>query len=104
MTTRRTCRRRASSSTRATSSHTASVASDRARLRAPALVIRAGDLAVRAGTDDRTQLGLHVALDDRLGRTASLLAPHERDLRPDLDLGIDHRQREEGAFVVAVAG
>ena len=46
----------------------------------------ADDLGVRGGRDDRADLGLHVALDHRLRRSAAFLAPDERDLGARLAL------------------
>src|SRR6476619_3387468 len=75
------------------------------RLRPPALgVRRACNLAVRARADDRADLDLHVALDDRLRRAAALLAPDDRDLVAELHVVVHDRKREHRALVVAVAG
>ena len=75
------------------------------RLGAPAgRVRRARDLRVRARADDRAELDLHVPLDHRLRRAAAFLAPDERHLGAELDVGVDDRQREHRALVVRVAG
>src|SRR5689334_17642837 len=60
----------------------------------------ADDFGVGHGADYGTNLGLAVAFNRCLLRSAVLFTPDERDLRTDLDVGIDHTERQHRPFVV----
>lgn len=57
---------------------------------------RAGDLGIRARADDRSDLGLHMALDHGLRGPAALFAPNERYLGAELNVDIDDREAGTG--------
>src|SRR5580658_1360796 len=65
-------------------------------------IVLASILTVRYGRDLHAHFGLQVTLDSGFGGTLVRLAPDQRQFLTDLDVRVDHAQRQRGALVEAV--